>query len=232
MIFLYRPRLVILSQPKTGTTALEKALAPRASMAINGPPEMKHMSYRGFMAMMAPIIESQAGLKRSDYLVIATMREPIDWLGSWYRYRTRELLKDADNPRSKNYTGNISFDDFARDVCQPRGQQPDYAQIRTPSWVSLAHTESIGVDRLFPYEDLSGLHNLIEERSGKPIETKQLNVSPQLDISLSEDLKGLLSKTFAFEFELHASLTRDGTVEQRFRRVRNGFEIEDLSPGV
>jgi hypothetical protein len=232
MIFLYRARLAILSQPKTGTTALEKALNPRATIAFSGPPELKHMSYRGFMAMVAPMLESQIGLERSDYMVVTAMREPIDWLGSWYRYRTRELLKDADNPRSKNYTGSMSFADFVRDVCRPPGEQADYAQIKTPSWVALEHNDCIGVDRLFPYEDLSGLYELIEERSGRSVETKQLNVSPEMEISLSGDVLSLIREKFAFEFDLHTSLKRNGEVADRFRQWQGGPEDLDTSPGV
>ena len=56
MLFLNRARLVILSQPKTGTTALENVLTPRSSISISKPPELKHMSYRGFMAYMAYVI--------------------------------------------------------------------------------------------------------------------------------------------------------------------------------
>ena len=54
MIFLYHARLVILSQPKTGTTALDNALAPRASIVVNNPPQLKHMQYRKFMRFVAP----------------------------------------------------------------------------------------------------------------------------------------------------------------------------------
>lgn len=235
MIFLYRARLVILSQPKTGTTALQRALGQRASMAVNGPPVLKHVSYRGFQKYFAPWFESQAGLKRDDYLVVSTMREPIDWLGSWYRYRTREKLADpdgADNPRAGNYTGGVKFDDFARDVCKGGDAAPAYARIKTPCWVALEHHNCIGVDRLFPYEDLAGLHDLIEERTGKPLETRQMNVSPQMELSLSDETLALIRETFAFELDLHASLRQDGQVEPRFREWNNRTDEEDYSSGV
>src|SRR6478735_1410055 len=97
MIFLYRAKLVILSQPKTGTTALDSALASRASLAVSGPPEMKHSGYRKFMRFVAPWIQAQTGLARKDYEIVSVMREPVDWLGSWYRYRTRERLVKKQN---------------------------------------------------------------------------------------------------------------------------------------
>lgn len=232
MIFLHKARLVILSQPKTGTTALEAVLSPRASISVSKPPELKHMSYRGFMRFVAPLIEAQTGLDRSDYEVVAVMREPVDWLGSWYRYRTRDELKKPGNPRSVNFTGNMSFDDFVRDVCQPEDQQPPHARIKTPSWVALGSKDAIGIDRLFPYEALDFFFDYIIERTGKPIETKTANVSPKMDLSLAAETLARLKQHFAFEFALHAALTEDGCVPEKFRSPRQLSVDGDLSPGV
>jgi hypothetical protein len=229
MIFLHKARLVILSQPKTGTTALEGVLSPRASVSVSKPPELKHMSYRGFLKFVAPLIEATTGLDRSDYEVIAVMREPVDWLGSWYRYRTRDELKNPGNPRSVNFTGNMSFDDFVRDVCQP--EQPQHARIKTPSWVALGGKDWIGIDRLFPYEALENFIGYIVERTGKPIETSAANVSPKMNLSLAPDMLARLKEHFAFEFALHAALASDGRVPEQFRGGR-APALEDLSPGV
>lgn len=233
MIFLHKARLVILSQPKTGTTALEAALSPRASISVSKPPELKHISYRGFLKFVAPLIEAQTKLTRSDYEVVAVMREPLDWLGSWYRYRTRDELKKPDNPRSVNFTGNMSFDEFIRDVCQPEGSQPQHARIKTPSWVALGSRDSIGVDRLFPYEALDSFHNYIAERTGKPIETRAANVSPKMELSILPEILERLKQRLAFEFALHRSLSPDGLVPERYRTGRQtALPDDDLSPGV
>jgi hypothetical protein len=231
MIFLHKARLVILSQPKTGTTALEAVLSPRASISVSKPPELKHMSYRGFMTFVAPLIEAQTGLERSDYEVVAVMREPADWLGSWYRYRTRDELKKPDNPRAVNFTGNMSFDDFVRDVCRPEDRQPQHARIKTPSWVAMGGKSSVGIDRLFPYEALDSFFDFIVERTGKPIETKAANVSPKMNLTLLPESLMRLKQHFAFEFELHAALTEDGLVPERFK-TGSHFDDDDLSPGV
>ena len=231
MIFLHKAKLVILSQPKTGTTALEAVLSPHASISVSKPPELKHMSYRGFLKFVAPLIEAQTGLDRSDYEVIAVMREPVDWLGSWYRYRTRDELKKPGNPRAVNFTGNMSFDDFVRDVCQPDGQQPQHARIKTPSWVALGGKDWIGIDRLFPYEARESFMDFVAERTGKPIETKMANVSPKMDLSLAHDMLARLKQHFSFEFALHDALSSDGRVPERFRSG-TASAPDDLSPGV
>lgn len=231
MIFLHKARLVILSQPKTGTTALEAVLSPKASISASKPPELKHMSYRGFMKFVAPLIEAQTGLDRSDYEVVSVMREPVDWLGSWYRYRTRDELKKPHNPRSVNFTGNMSFDDFVRDVCRPGAEQPQHARIKTPSWVALGGKDWVGVDRLFPYEALDSFFDYIVAKTGKPIETKTTNVSPKMALSLAPETLDRLKQHFGLEFALHGALASDGRVPDRFRSGTNPSS-DDLSPGV
>jgi hypothetical protein len=218
MIFLHRAKLLLLSQPKTGTTALESALAHRASIAVNNPPELKHISYRKFLKHLAPWIELQTGLKRVDYEVVSVMREPIDWLGSWYRYRTREQLKNPNAHRPANYTGDISFEQFILEVCKPKNEQQKFARVNSPCGVSLNGKESIGVDRVYPYEDMSGLYNLIAEKTGKPVDTKQMNVSPSMKLDLSDQAINKIREKLAFAFDLHASLNADGRIDDRFRK--------------
>ena len=142
MIFLHHARLVILSQPKTGTTALDNALAGRASIAVSGPPQIKHMRYNKFMTFIAPWIESQAGLARTDYEVVSVMREPVDWLGSWYRYRMRNGLRRK-TAKSHIYTGGISFDDFVQQVIKVE-DRPPYARIGTPCSISTEGRRQVG----------------------------------------------------------------------------------------
>lgn len=228
MIFLYHARLVILSQPKTGTTALDNALAPRASIVVNNPPQLKHMQYRKFMKFVAPWLKSQVGLDRTDYEVVSVMREPVDWLGSWYRYRTRDALKDANNRKQRgNYTGNVSFDDFVNEVLKPKAQRQSFAHLGSPCGVALKGNGGIGCDRIYPYEDLSGLYELIEERTKKPVEPAKMNVSPEGDMTLSAETRARLMAEWAFVFDLHSSLTRDGSLDGRFRIAGDDGEDDE-----
>ena len=229
MIFIYRARLVILSQPKTGTTALDNALAHRASVVINNPPEMKHINYKKFMKFMAPFIKAQTGLAREDYQVCSVMREPLDWLGSWYRYRTRDQLKKANHNRAQNYTGDVSFDAFLEEVLKPKGQKPSYAQVGSPCAVARKANGAIGCDYIFPYEDTSGLYALIEERTGKPVETKQMNVSPEMTLEVSDAIKAKIYAKYAFETDLHGSLRRDGQIDDRFRVALSEDDDDDTN---
>ncbi|MDB5555009.1 MAG: gamma-glutamyl kinase [Rhizobium sp.] len=228
MIYLHHARLVILSQPKTGTTALDHALSPRASIAVNNPPPMKHIPYHKFMTFVAPWLQAQTGLAREQYDVVSVMREPVDWLGSWYRYRTREQLKDAGSKKRRgNYTGNVSFDAFVQEVLKPKSERATYAGLGSPCGVALRSDGGIGCDRIFPYEDLSGLHEMIQERTKRPVDLALMNVSPDGDMTLAEETRARLTAEWRFAFDLHASLNRDGAIEPRFKTASDADAGED-----
>lgn len=228
MIFLFHARLVILSQPKTGTTALDHALSPRASIAVNNPPSMKHIQYHKFMTFVAPWLQAQSGLAREQYDVVSVMREPIDWLGSWYRYRTREQLKEAGSKKRRgNYTGDVSFDAFVQEVLKPKSERASYAGLGSPCGVALRSDGGIGCDRIFPYEDLSGLHEMIQERTNRPVDLTLMNVSPDGDMTLAEETRARLMTKWQFAFDLHASLKRDGSIEPRFKTANDTDAGED-----
>ena len=112
MVF-WEQRLVILATPKTGSTALESALGPRASMLALRPPELKHTPAYRYRRFVGPWLEKAAD---SRFEVVAVMREPQEWLGSWYRFRRRETL-----PLPRNSTAGMSFENFVEGyIAKPR----------------------------------------------------------------------------------------------------------------
>ena len=99
MLAFVAPRLVLLSIPKTGTTALEAALAPKAEMVLRSRPEIKHLTMSQYNLRIEPLLRNIPG---PPFRVAAVVREPISWLGSWYRYRQRPqtcLLYTSPSPR-------------------------------------------------------------------------------------------------------------------------------------
>jgi hypothetical protein len=59
------------------------------------------------------------------------------------------------------------------------------------------------------------------------VELSQLNDSPAGDTSLTAETKAKLMAQWAFAFDLHASLKRDGSVDPRFRVASGDSEAED-----
>ena len=104
MMIFQKAALVYLAVPKTGTTSLEHELDSHASAVFRNPPGLKHTNIRGFDRKFRKIFER--GTQR-QLETLAVFRDPLDWLGSWYRYRGRPQLDGR-----KNSTKNVSFDEF------------------------------------------------------------------------------------------------------------------------
>ena len=119
MLIFYKERLVLLSVPKTGTTAYEAALAGRADLVISNPPTLKHAPVYRYNRFLRPMFKQVCGVELE---LMAVMRAPISWLGSWYRYRQRPFL--AGKPNS---TAGISFDAFVEGYL--KGQPPAFANV-------------------------------------------------------------------------------------------------------
>lgn len=90
MLVFFDERLVFLSVPKTGTTAYLSALGAHADMIISGPPMLKHAPVYRYNRFIRPMFQQLCDVEME---LMAVMREPISWLGSWSRYRQRPFVK-------------------------------------------------------------------------------------------------------------------------------------------
>ncbi|MCB2093663.1 MAG: hypothetical protein H6901_01160 [Rhodobacteraceae bacterium] len=195
MLVFWKERLVYLATPKTGTTAIETALESLASLAIQRPPELKHTSAHRYWRYIAPYLAAAAD---EDFFVVAVMREPIDWLGSWYRYNQREKMF-----RPERSTAGISFDTFIEGYLSD--PQPDYANVGQQSRF-LMPQKGPGVDRIFRYDDMDSLVGFLEDRLNCEILLPRLNVSPEGSLDLAPDIEARLRRERAREFALFDSL--------------------------
>lgn len=195
MLVFWKQRLVYLATPKTGSTAIEAALEPLASVVIQRPPELKHTSVRRYWTHIAPYLARAAD---EDFMVVAVMREPIDWLGSWYRYRQR-----VSGVRPERSTTGLSFDTFVEGYLSD--PQPAYASIGSQSRFLLPGTGP-GVDRLFRYDAMDRFVQFLEDRLDCEITLPRLNVSPQGDTGLSTPVEARLRAACAEDFALYAEI--------------------------
>ncbi|PYC48393.1 gamma-glutamyl kinase [Litorivita pollutaquae] len=197
MLIFSKAKLVFLSMPKTGTTAYETALSPFASQYVCDPPELKHAPVYRYNRFFRPMLEKFVS---PDIETLAVVREPIDWLGSWYRYRHRPFL--AGKPTS---TAGMSFDAFVQAYC--KGSRPAFANVGSQVNFVKPQPNGTKVDHLFRYENQSGLLTFLEERLGIKIELARENVSPAMPLSLSPEVEEKLRRKCAEEFELWESIT-------------------------
>ncbi|MGB7242463.1 MAG: gamma-glutamyl kinase [Sulfitobacter sp.] len=196
MLVFYDERLVFLSVPKTGTTAYQVALADRADLIISNPPLLKHAPVYRYNRFLRPMYEKVCD---TEMELMAVMREPISWLGSWYRYRKRPFMKGKPNA-----THGLSFDDFV--TAYMENQRPGFANVGSQAKFLEPRPNGVGVQHLFRYEDQAGVMAFLNARLDITLSLDRLNVSPQMALTLSPRVEDKFRRRFAEEFDLYDSL--------------------------
>ena len=135
MLVFVDANLVLFAVPKTGSTAYHLALRGKADISLINKPFLKHMSMRKYEADFAPFLQKAYGLAPAR---VAVMRDPLEQLRSWYRYRQK--------PKSRAKAGQhaalgLSFDEFVQETLKERpqpmarvGSQYDFCAARMAHW--------------------------------------------------------------------------------------------------
>lgn len=197
MMIFFKERLAYLATPKTGTTALERALQHRASMILRDPPGMKHTNARGYERKFRAMFE------RDDLApveTVAVFREPVSWLSSWYRYRQRKAL--VGHPNS---TQGVTFRQFVEAYLS--NTPPPYADLGSQAQFVTDQQGELLVQHLFQYEALHLFEDFLETRLGEKITMERINKSPKRQVTLSDELNLRLRQGLALDFEVHAALS-------------------------
>lgn len=200
MLVFSKEKLVFLSVPKTGSTAYEAALGPHAAMVVRDPPELKHAPVFRYNRFFRPALEKFLG---EGFDILAVMREPIDWLGSWYRYRRRPGMETT-----RMSTHDVSFDEFV--TAYMKGDRPAFAQVGSQAKFLEPQKNGTAVTHLFRYEDQAGLSAFLQNRLSSTFETDKMNSSPHLDTALSAGVEARYRRKFAAEYMLYDHIGPDG----------------------
>ncbi|MBO6897249.1 MAG: sulfotransferase family 2 domain-containing protein [Shimia sp.] len=198
MLVFWKQKLVFLSVPKTGTTAIEEALAPTADMVISNPPELKHAPVYRYNRFFRPMFERACNTV--DLELMAVMREPVSWLASWYRYRRRDFMHGH-----RNSTHDVSFEEFVLEYMKGDKKAP-FANVGSQAKFLEPRPNGVKVDHLFRYEDQPRLLAFLEDRLARKIQLERRNTSPEMPLDLPQDTMQKLRKKCAAEFELYESL--------------------------
>ncbi|MEM6276828.1 MAG: gamma-glutamyl kinase [Pseudomonadota bacterium] len=182
-----------MSVPKTGTSALEAALRDRADAVFENPPELKHVPMFRYNRFLKPLFGVLDADRRFETMAI--IREPVSWLGSWYRYRSRPELNGRPNS-----TEGMEFNAFVRAyLSDPR---PPFANVGSPRKFVSNGQGKVAVKHLFQYEELEFARAFLEERLGTSIELTHKNVSPAGSLELESGTESALRSRCADEFDL------------------------------
>ncbi len=199
MLVFFKERLAFLSVPKTGTTAYQTALAPRADLVITDPPLLKHAPVYRYNRFIRPMFLNVCD---AEMELMAVMRHPVSWLSSWYRYRQRPFMKDR-----PNNTHGINFDEFV--LAYMKGKRPGFAEVGSQLKFLEKQPNGTGITHLFAYEDQGRLQSFLEDRLDVKLDLARENVSPNIQVELSPDVEERFRRKFAEEFALYDSISQD-----------------------
>ncbi len=87
MLISLRNRFIFISNTKAASTSIEAALQHHCEIRHNGTPARKHIAYRDALREYQPLF-SAAGNDPVTYFRFGVLRDPIDWIASWFRYRS------------------------------------------------------------------------------------------------------------------------------------------------
>lgn len=198
MLVFSDQNLAFLAVPKTGTTAVEMALKHKADVIFTK--GRKHTPALRFHNKIAPFLRDTFGI---DPDPIAVMRDPVEQIRSWFRYRS--------GPRQQGTargTGGCSFDDFVLGVISDN--PPPFAGLGSQYNFLTNAKGDVLVKHLFAYETQPVFRGFLNDKFGEDIVFKQKNVSPPMDAPLSPDIELKLRKARAAEFALYQKLLDAG----------------------
>ena len=198
IIVFIKEKIFILSAPKTGTTSLQAALEPHAYITFRDPPGVKHINLGKYQRQIRKMLEN---LSDGPFETFGIVRHPLDWMGSWYRYRQRDRLIGH-----QNSTHGISFDAFlSAHMSQDR---PHFARVGDQARFFKPRPDDQPLDHLFQYEQLDQAVAFLENRLGRQIQLPQKNVSPKIDLPVSDENYDAFQSYAADQFTLWQSAHR------------------------
>lgn len=203
MLILDNARLVMLEMPKTATQALRKTLAPHVRELSE---KRRHAGYQVFKRHLYPELAREWDGKVECCCVV---REPLERVRSWYRYRQR-----ADIAGTKNSTAGITFDDYVEALISD--DPPAFAQTgRQGRFVGWDGAEA-RVDHVFDYERLDRLLAFLGGRLGTQLFLPRRNLSRgPIPGPLPPPLQARFEADYAEDYALYEAVQKSGGHLQR-----------------
>ncbi|WP_375569193.1 hypothetical protein ABWH93_15210 [Seohaeicola saemankumensis] len=200
MLVFAAANLVLFAVPKTGSTAYHLALRGKADIVLAGRAAIKHMTARKYDRHFAPYLAQAHGLTPER---VAVIRDPLEQVRSWYRYRQR-----PDTAGRPNSAAGLSFDEFV--LASLQDDPPPYARLGNQLAFVSDRQGTIRIDHLFAYERPVVFRQFLSDRLGFEVKTNQKNVSPPAPTPISPQVEARLRAARTDEFALHDSILAAG----------------------
>jgi len=154
---------------------------------------VKHANVQRYQRILKPTFRRLGA--PADLETFALIRHPIEWLSSWFRYRSRDMLIGKPNS-----TRDVSFNDFVLEYMKDTPKP--FAEIGSQSKFLIGTNGELGIDHLFQYEATKQYLHFLRKRLDVPIETKKRNVSPDFNVTLDPAIRKDFEAFHRVEFDL------------------------------
>ena len=200
MLVFVDANLVLFAVPKTGSTAYHLALRGKADISLANKAWLKHMTARKYDRDFAPMLAAAYDLSPER---VAVIRDPLEHLRSWYRYR-----QDPKGQGRNTSAAGISFDDFV--LATLEDAPPPFARVGTQFGFVTDGQGRLRIEHLFAYERPLVFRRFLQERLSTEIDPKERNVSPPAETPISAEVEARLRAVRAEDFALHAAIVAAG----------------------
>lgn len=195
---------VVLSMPKCASTSLQQALTPVCDVRFKD--HMKHVDLAFVEEWVLPMLRAcRAPLPFAPRL-FCLMRDPIEWLYSWYRYSWDDEGRPATGGgTSVSRRAYPEFASFLDAYFSPR--PPRVGGVLRQSDFVRGRDGALGRVELFRLESHEAMIAQIEALSGQKLDLKVTNRSrPRRDADLAGIDLADLRRRLAEEYALYESI--------------------------
>jgi hypothetical protein len=196
--------------PKAASTSVEAALKEHCDIVFSGHPKVKHIDAQTYSSNIRPLLPHP---KRIESFCL--IRSPLEWLESWYRYRSRKELMAPESPNHKNYTGHLSYDEFVTAYLSEATIRPTFARLQNQYKFVQLRNGAIGVDRIFCMDRLDLVSEYLSHKIGRDVSIDFKNRSPKRISVLDPKIKKKLKEHLVKDIALYEAVRKNGELTQK-----------------
>lgn len=206
MLVHLEARLAYFAMTKSASTSVENALKRHCQIVFSGDHRVTHMMPQRFETHLRPYLE-RIGLTGVE--TCCQMRRPVDWVESWWRYRSQPGRWEAGLD-----TSEVPFEDFVAAYLD--GADIPYARIGRQRNFLTAPDGRVLVDYIYRVEEMDLFRRFLEARTGLVLDIGHHNPSPRRWARLSPQMRARLDAYLDVENTLWENhVQRSATPEGR-----------------
>lgn len=210
MLIFANEGLIVFSVPKTGTTSIDKAIGKKATIRLSGTQNngLKHINAKKFNKWSMTLKKEFPDQK---FVSCCVIREPLDWISSWFRYRSREEIKDTER-----YTGNLTFDEYLSKLCDKSESKKSSTAFLRGQSKFIIRKNKVEINRIFPYEKIDNFIEFLSEKLNRKIELPMKNVSPELSkskLEISNETLERLKPFISLDLNIYNAILKMGSYD-------------------